>query len=331
MKTISVILPCYNEEASLPIYFKSVDPVIQDIDDYSFKFILVNDGSKDKTLEVMNSLYEERDDIEVVSLVHNFGQNPAIFAGLSVCDSDYAIVMDVDLQDPVELIKTIASKFKEGYDIVSPHRSNRQSDTFFKRTTAGMFYRFINKIEGKQVLPENVNNFRGISRKVIDAINALPNKDRFLINDIPLIGYKTCYIDFVRQKRSAGQSKYNIGKLFNYAFNLISAGTSKPLYLPIIVGAISTFLFFLAFIGLLITYCLMIATDLMHYNEMITTFFILSGVFLGISIIIFFIGIIGLYLHNILINTRNTPTFIIDIVKRQEDKKREAKESEDNI
>ena len=176
MKSISIILPCYNEEEALPLYFQNVDPIIKEIKDYNFNFILVNDGSKDKTLEVMNELYQKRDDIEIVNLARNFGQNPAIYAGLSVCDSDFTIVMDADLQDPVELIKTITEKFSEGYDVVSPHRANRKSDTWFKRTTAGLFYKFVNAIEGKKVIPENVNAFRGVSRRVVKLFNELPNK-----------------------------------------------------------------------------------------------------------------------------------------------------------
>ena len=329
MKTVSIILPCYNEEESLPLYFEAVDKVIKDIQDYSFDFILVDDGSKDKTRQVMDNLYYKRDDIRVVSLTRNFGQNPAIYAGLSVSESDYVITMDVDLQDPVELIKDIVNKFTEGYDVVSPHRGDRKSDTYFKRTTAGMFYRFINKIEGKKVIPENVNAFRGLSKKAVALINSFPNKDRFFLNDAAFIGMKTCYIDFIRQKRSAGKTKYNFSKLFTHAFNLISTGTTNPLYLPIKVGAISSFLFFLAFLSLLITYIVMV-NGVFHYNQLIFTFMILSAIFLGVSILIFFIGIIAIYLHNILINTRNLPLFIIDSDKKQSDKSLSSKE-EDRI
>ncbi len=320
MKSISIILPCYNEEEALPLYFQSVDPVIKDIKDYTFNFILVNDGSKDKTLDVMNDLYQKRNDIEIVTLARNFGQNPAIYAGLSVCDSDYAIIMDADLQDPVDLIKTITEKFSEGYEVVSPHRANRKSDTWFKRTTAGMFYKFVNAIEGKKVIPENVNAFRGISRRVVELFNKLPNKDRLFLNDVAFVGFKTCYVDFVRQKRAAGSSKYNVNKLFNHAFNIISSGTSQPLFAVLKYGAIFSGIFFLVFLGLLISYCVINTGSLISYNHTLTIFFILSSVFLALSIIIFVIGIIGLYLHNVLINTRNQPLFIIDRVVKQEEK-----------
>ena len=321
MKSISIILPCYNEEEALPLYFQNVDPIIKEIKDYNFNFILVNDGSKDKTLEVMNELYQKRDDIEIVNLARNFGQNPAIYAGLSVCDSDFAIVMDADLQDPVELIKTITEKFSEGYDVVSPHRANRKSDTWFKRTTAGLFYKFVNAIEGKKVIPENVNAFRGVSRRVVKLFNELPNKDRLFLNDAAFVGFKTCYVDFVRQKRAAGTSKYNVNKLFNHAFNIISSGTSQPLFVILKVGAISSIVTFLVFISLLISYCVINTGDAFSYNQHLTIFFILSSVFFALSVVIFIIGIIGLYLHNVLINTRNQPLFIIDRVVKQNDKK----------
>ncbi len=326
MKTISVILPCYNEEEALPLYFKSADPIIAEIPDYSFRFILVDDGSKDRTFTIMNELYEKRDDIEVVSLAGNYGQNAAIYAGLSVCKSDYAIVMDVDLQDPVELLKDFAKKFSEGYEIVSPRRVDRKTDGFFKRTTAKMFYRFANKLEGKEILPENVNMFRGFSKRVVDIINSAPSKDRLFLNDIARIGCKTCYINFTRHKRSSGTSKYNINKMFNHAFNIISSGTSRPLYSLIKVGAISTFITALIFIALLVTECVV---NRAGFYPLITTFFIISAIFLGVSILIFVIGIIAIYLHNILLNSRNEPIFRININLKQEDKESTEQKKED--
>lgn len=325
MKTVSVILPCYNEEESLPLYFQAVDEVIKDIDNYSFKFILVNDGSKDNTVEVMNRLYQERNDVELVLLSRNFGQNPAIYAGLSTVDTDYAIAMDVDLQDPVELLKDICEKFDEGYDVVSPHREDRSSDTLFKRTTAKMFYSLVNKLEGKKVIPENVNAFRGLSRRAVDLINSFPNKDRFFLIDVAFVGLRTCYIDFSRQKRSAGESKYSLSKLFNHAFNLISTGTARPLYLLIEIGALCTAFWTLAFLAFLITYICMSAGAFDPCGSAqgaISTFFIISAVFLALSILIFLVGVLGIYLHNILINTRDLPLYIIDRNIKQEDKQK---------
>lgn len=320
MKKVSVILPCFNEEEALPLYFKAVDPIIHDISDYVFDFILVNDGSKDNTLDVMKQIQKERHDITIVNESKNYGQNAAFTAGLMQAKGDYVIMMDVDLQDPVELFKPICEKFSEGYDVVNLHRASRETDTWFKKTTAGMFYRFINLIEQKKVIPENVNCFRGLSRRAVDALLAFPERDRYYVALIPLVGYKNCQIDFERQKRDAGTSKYNISKLFHYAFDLISASTARPLYMPLKVGFISTCCFgFLWLISLVlwILYACGTFSYTMHFTE---TLFIVLSVFLAASVLIFIIGIIGLYLHNILINTRGRPTTTIDeVIETKED------------
>lgn len=322
MKLVSIILPCYNEEESLPLYFNAVDKILPDIKDYTFEFILVNDGSKDKTFEVMNDLYEKRNDVTIVNESRNFSQNPAISAGLKTAKGDFAIIMDVDLQDPVELIKLICDKFTEGYEIVNPHRASRKEDSYFKRTTAGIFYKFVNKIEGKHIIPENVNCFRGLSRRALDLLLELPENDRYYVSLIPVIGLKSCTLDFVRQKREAGKSKYNISKLFTHAFNIISTSTLNPLYFPIKFGFVSSFLNgFVSLVLLILT--------LLSYNNVIPSScfiylliaFMIFLVFFAISLVIFFIGINSLYLHNIVINTRRRPDTIISEVKRHEDKK----------
>ncbi len=326
MKKVSIVIPCYNEEEALPLYFKAVDPVISKIEDYIFDFVLVNDGSKDKTLEVMNQLYFEREDITIVNETRNYGQNAALTAGLLSATGDYVIMMDVDLQDPVELIADICKKFTEGYEVVNPHRSNRKEDSWFKRTTAGMFYKFINMLEGKTVIPENVNCFRGLSRRAVDAINALEEKDRYYVALVPLVGFKTVSIDFTRQTRTAGKSKYgNLGKLFNYAFNLISTTTAKPLYFPIKFGAISACFSFVVFLVFFILFfCL---RQYSSYFLLVFTIFLLA---FFTSVIIFFLGINSLYLHNILINTRNRPTTNIEAVVRPEDKKNNSDTTGEN-
>lgn len=322
MKTVSIILPCYNEEQVLPLYFKAVDPVLKDIPDYRFEFILVNDGSKDQTLSVMENIYKTRDDVTIVNLSRNFGQNPALNAGLSTCQSDYAIMMDCDLQDPVTLLKSICEKFSEGYDVVSPHRTDRRSDSVGKRTTAGFFYRFTNWFEGKKVLPENVNCFRGLSRRAIDAILKLPESDRLLVAEIPFVGFKTYYLDFTRQNRAAGKTKYNYSRMFFYALDIISSSTAKPLYKLILVALSVTGFFGVSTIAFLVCYILSL-TGTIGYLSAMQTFFIVSAVFFAVGLVLTFVGILGIYVHNILVNTRNRPNFMIQDICRHEEKESE--------
>jgi glycosyltransferase involved in cell wall biosynthesis len=321
MKTVSIILPCYNEEEALPRYFDAVDKVLPSIHDYQVNFILVNDGSKDKTLEVMNSLYQQRTDVTVCSLSRNFGQNAAFTAGLEVSKGDYCIMMDSDLQDPVTLIPEILEKFSQGYDVVNAHRADRSSDTAFKRDTAGLFYKIINKLEGKKVIPENVNCFRGISRKVVDKILALSEKDRCLLSEVPLIGYKTVYIDFTRDKRTAGKSKYSFRKLVRYALDNMSNITSRPLYAPAVFGGFMFVLSFLFSIVMTVLYILSYPSiHVIPAHEVYMVLLIIGVLFIGIGFLSCMIGILGIYLHNILINTRNRPNHIIDFVLSPSDK-----------
>ena len=149
MEKISIVIPCYNEEEAIEIYFSKIDEYINKIEDFKFEFVLVNDGSKDKTLDILKRIHSKRDDVTIVNLSRNFGQMPAISAGLYTCKGDFAIIMDADLQDPLYMIEKIAAKFKEGYDVVNPHRIDRKKDSSLKRNTAGFFYKFVNKIEGK--------------------------------------------------------------------------------------------------------------------------------------------------------------------------------------
>lgn len=323
MKKVSIIIPCYNEEESLPLYFKEVDSIIKNDLNHQYDFILVNDGSKDKTLDIMNDLYLNRNDITIISLSKNFGQNPAFIAGLNNSDSDYYILMDADLQDPLSLITQIVDKFDQGYDVVNPYRENRNKDSFFKRKTASLFYKLVNKIEGNKVIPENINCFRGLSRRAVEQINSLSEKDKYLLAEIPLVGFKTCTIPFKRDERKVGLSKYNVKKMTRYALDNISSITSFPLYWAIKVGFVSTIISLLFFLIMLVLYILSYPTIHIISNYLlINTLFIISIVLLCFSILLCFIGIMSLYLHNILINTRNRPTYIVDIIKKQKDKEK---------
>ncbi|MCI1734750.1 MAG: glycosyltransferase family 2 protein [Bacilli bacterium] len=330
MKTVSIVLPCYNEEESLPLYFKAVDPILATIKDYQVGFVLVNDGSKDKTLEVMEKLYQTRNDITIVNEAKNYGQNPAFTAGLEQAKGDYVITMDSDLQDPVELIPQILAKFSEGYDVVNPHRSSRKTDTGFKRYSAGLFYKFLNKIEHKQFVPENVNCFRGLSRKAVDSLNSLPESDRYYVGLVPFVGLKTATIDFARQEREAGKSKYNsLSKLFMYAFNITSSSTARPLYFPLKFGLITSCFFGFSSLVLLVLYILGQCQVMTSYPQ-ITLWMVISFVALGFAIVIDMIGLVSLYLHSILINTRQRPDHLVDFVKRPEDKAGNNQGKEEN-
>ena len=320
MKKTTIVVPCYNEEEALPLYFKAVDPVLKKIEDYEFDFILIDDGSKDHTWDVMNRLYNERNDITILKESRNYGQQNALFTALYYAKGDYVITMDVDLQDPVELIREICEKFTEGYDMVNPKRACRKEDSFLKRTTAGMFYHLVNSLEGKEIIPENVNNFRGMSRRVIDTINEMSEKDKNVITMASFVGFKTCEVDFSRAKRDAGKTKYSFKRLFQVAFDIISSCTSRPLYFPVMFGGFFSIFFSLSSLVLFLLYIVEQAGAIRSYGQ-ISLWMLISFVFLGFSILSLFVGIIGVYLRSVLINTRNRPMAIIDTIKTKEEKK----------
>lgn len=319
MKTVTIITPCYNEEETIPLFVKNLDPILKGIQGYRFEYLFVNDGSKDGTLAVREKLYQERNDVTIVSESRNFGQESALYAGRKSAKGDFVIRRDCDLQDSPDILPLICGKFSEGYDIVNPHRANRKKDSFLKRCTAGRFYKFINFVEGKDSFPKNVNLFRGLSRRALDLLLSLPESDRHLMVEYAYIGLKTAHIDFVRGKRSVGKSKYNVKALFNHAFNQLSSGTSRPLFLPCFFGAFSTLFNGLGFFVFLILFILEQAKVI--YGSYIIPLFLVFSLFLARSFIIDVLAVARLYEHNILLNTRNRPTTIIDFVKRPEDKK----------
>ena len=325
MKKVTIISPCYNEVEAIPNFFKAIDPILKTIKGFEFDFVLVNDGSKDNTLSIMNEYYLKRNDVTYVALSRNFGQNPALKAGLEEAKGDYVITMDIDLQDDVSIIPEICKKFEEGYDVVSPHRASRKKDSFLKRFTAGAFYKFINAIEGKKFLPENVDCYRAFSRRALDVLNSMPEKDVYEVINYSYLGFKTCFIDFSRPERSAGKSKYSPIKLIKHALNVISSGTSMPLYWSVVIGVFSMMFFCLAFIVLLVftilglNNILVVSGSFGFYQFEIWT--IVSLILFFLSLVLTGVGINGVYQHNMLINTRQRPTYIIDKVYRPEDKK----------
>jgi glycosyltransferase involved in cell wall biosynthesis len=325
MKKVTIVCPCYNEEETIPKFFDAVDPILRDIEDFQFDFVLVNDGSSDGTLAAMQKEYSQRDNITFLSLSRNFGQNPALEAGLKEATGDFVITMDIDLQDNVSLIPQICAKFREGYDVVSPHRADRKKDSLLKRGMAKLFYKFINTIEGRKFLPENVDCYRGLSRKALEVLNSLPEKDVYEINNYAFLGFKTCIVDFSRPKRSGGKSKYSSQRLFLHALNVISSGTSNPLYWAITAGVILLCVSALSFIVLLVFVILGLNGILMAPESFLflqlQLWMIVSLLLFFLSLILCAVGINGIYQHNILINTRQRPSYIIDSVARPADKK----------
>ena len=304
MKKISIIVPMYNEEEMIPLFFETTNNVIKQIDNkYKVSYTCIDDGSKDRTLDLLKKQRKLQSNIRIVSFSRNFGHEAAVCAGLKQSNGDIMIVMDADLQDPPEVILQLIKKYEEGYDVVNAKRINREKDPFLKRITAEEFYSFINKLSYKNKIPSNVGNFRLMTRKVVDYINELTESNRVFRVEVPYIGFKTTEVEFVRPERIKGKTHYNYKSMFRLAGDSIVSNSIEPLRWILIFGIgflIISIILFIIFLILKLT------------NVLGTLGIIISTISIWGSIILISIGIVGNYVGRTLIETQNRPLYYIE-------------------
>ncbi len=301
---LSIIVSMYNEEESLDTFFAEIKKVMKKLSSYDYEIVCVDDGSTDKTYEMLEALAKEDDAIKVIKFSRNFGKEYGMMAGLRFCKGDAAIPMDVDLQDPPKLIVDFVKKWEEGYDMVYGIRNDRASDTFLKRGTAKLFYKIYNLMT-RSPIPYNAGDYRLIDRKVINAILSLKERNVFMKGIFGWTGFKSCGVKYVRQKRCAGVSKWNYWKLWNFALDGITASTTFPLRIWTYLGSL------LSFTGMLYALYIIVKTivygvDVPGYASLLV-FILLLG---GIQMII--LGILGEYIGRIFIEVKNRPLYIVD-------------------
>ena len=311
MLNVSIVVPVYNEEEMIPLFLEEANKRFVDDDKYHYSILFVNDGSKDKTLEILKEASLKYKNISFVSFSRNFGQDAALAAGLSYAKGDVVIPMDCDLQDPPYLIKEMLKKYEEGYEIVNPQRVKRDGDSFMKKKTSGMFYKFINKISGRKVMPENVSQFRLISRRALNEILKMPEKVRMLRSEVPFVGFKTCTIEFERQVRGAGKTKYNYRRIFNFAGHTITNSTDALLNWPLFIGLFFSALGGIGFLTTLILYLIDIFAHVFN-SSAIPLFLIISSIILAVGLISLVVFIPCLYLKDMFVNTQGRPTYIVE-------------------
>ena len=229
MKTLDIIVPVYNEEDCLEEMFSRLNRVknsLVGIVDVSFLF--VNDGSKDKSEEILRGFAQNNPYVKVVNFVRNFGHQVAVTAGINLTDADYAVIIDADLQDPPELIVDMYNKAQEGFDIVYGKRLKREKETAFKKVTAFGFYRVLNFLCNLNI-PKDTGDFRLITRNVIDVLKNMPEHNRFIRGMVPWTGFKSAPIEFDREERFAGETHYPLKAMFKLATNAIFSFSTKPL------------------------------------------------------------------------------------------------------
>lgn len=297
----SIVVPVYNEEEAIPLFYKAIIPVMDRLKE-PYEIIFVNDGSKDKTLEILRSLSQRDERIKYLSFSRNFGQQAAIYCGFEHAKGDAVIDIDVDLQDPVEVIPLMIEKWKEGYEVVHGKRTTRKGETFFKKFTSSLYLKFLKMISGLDI-PKNVGEFKLFDRKVIDVINSIPDKDKYLRGITAWVGFKQTEVEFVRNERTVGKTAYSFKKLLKLAWSGIISMSTWPMTLAMKVGAIGGFLSAIAFLTFIILACCKITLPLVAWLfPTITLCFSISFVLKGLN---------NIYMTRTYLASQGRPRYII--------------------
>lgn len=278
----SVVVPCYNEEETVNAFYDAVIPVMEQTKE-RFEIIFVNDGSKDRTEELLLELAKKDKRVKVINFSKNFGQQAAILAGFTEAEGDAVVDIDVDLQDPVEAILPMIEKWKEGFDVVHGKRLVRKGETFFKKKTSSLYTKFFERITGLKI-PKNCGDFKLFDRKVIDVLVNMKEHDRFLRGMTEWVGFKQTFVEFERKQRVAGKSKYNVKKLAKLATNGIVANSSYPLSLSTKCGIGLAVLSLLTFVALIVLECVKVSVPLASWLfPTISLLFAITWIFNGLS------------------------------------------------
>jgi len=305
MELCSVIIPCFNEEDAIPIFYREISKHVSQLKDLNFEFIFVDDGSKDNTFTIMKSLSEKDIRVKYIGFSRNFGKESALYAGLKACKGDYAVVMDVDLQDPPSLLPLMYKAIKEeGYDCVATRRTNRKGEPPIRSFFAHKFYQLINKISKVQIV-DGARDYRFMKRKVVDAILSMSEYNRFSKGIFGWVGFETKWIDFENVERVAGNTKWSFWKLVIYSVEGIVAFSTAPLAIASIIGML---LFAIAIIALvfIVVRALFCGDPVAGWPSTVCIMMFIGGIQL------FCMGIIGLYLSKAYLETKNRPIYIVD-------------------
>lgn len=302
-RRLSILVPMYNEAEVIPVFFETIDKVLA-ATGMDYEIICVNDGSRDNTLELLTARAARDPRIKVVSFSRNFGKEAAMTAALDYASGDAVIPIDADLQDPPELIHDMLRKWQEGFDVVYAKRSSRASDSLIKRQTAHWFYNLFNKLSEVDI-PENVGDYRLMSRRVIDVIKKLPEKERFMKGLFCWPGFKSTTLEFERQLRAGGSTKFNYWKLWNFALSGITSFSSIPIRIGIYLGL---FISLCAFVYgcFIIGWTLFYGIEEPGYPSLMVVVLFLGGVQL------FCFGLMGEYIGRIYKEVKNRPLYVVE-------------------
>lgn len=304
--TISVVAPVYNEAPTLPLFCERVIAALEPLGE-PFELVLVNDGSRDDSLNVMIALHERDPRIKVVNFSRNFGHQLAITAGIDYARGDAVAVIDSDLQDPPEVIPELFAKWREGYGIVFAQRAEREGETWFKKTTAAFFYRLIRRITNVNI-PVDTGDFRLMDRKVVDTLKQMREHHRFMRGLSVWVGFKQTGVEYKRAARHAGETKYPLSKMIRFALDGITSFSYLPLQLATYLGFLIAAISMIALVAVIIMR--FVDAEPNFYGQAST---LVSVLFLG-GIQLIFLGIIGEYLGRIYDEVKRRPLYIVSDV-----------------
>ena len=299
---LSIIVPCFNEESSLPLFFEETEKVKDQVG-MPFEYLFINDGSSDQTLAVMRKLHQEHpESVRYLSFSRNFGKEAALYAGLKAAKGDFVTVMDADLQDDIDAIDQFVQKYYEGNDIVYGVRSSRETDTFFKRFTAQSFYKVM-KTLGVDIV-YNHADYRLMSKRALNELEQFKEVNLFLRGIVPLIGFSSDIVTYERHERFAGESKYPLKKMLSFAFDGITSFSIKPIRMITTLGILIFSVSILMLLYFLILYFL--DKTVAGWSTIVISIWAIGGLQL------LAIGIIGEYIGKIYLEAKSRPKFIVE-------------------
>ena len=299
---ISLVVPVFNEEDTIPIFYKTVRE-FGGLTEHNVEIVFINDGSKDSTEAIINALAEADEKVKSLSFTRNFGKEPALFAGLDHATGDAIIPIDVDLQDPIEVIPNLIEKWQAGAGMVLAKRTDRSADGHLKRKSAEMFYRLHNKISNPKI-EENVGDFRLMSREVVENIKLMPERNLFMKGILSWVGGKVDVVEYARAERVAGSTKFNGWKLWNLALEGITSFSTFPLRIWSYVGLIVALISFI--------YGVWMIADTIFFGNPVRGYpsLLVSVLFIG-GVQLIGIGVLGEYIGRIYIETKKRPKYIV--------------------